>query len=227
MVNPVFSPILITLKIAFIATIFSFLIGVSLAYLLNKKKVPGKDIWETLLTLPMILPPSTLGYLLLIVFGQRGFIGSFLDEHFGIQIVFTQAGAIIAACIVSMPLMYQSVKSAFQHIDPVYEKAARTLGSSEWKVFRTILLPMAWPGIVSGIVLSFARAVGEFGATLMIAGNIPGQTQTISLAIYYAVENGNTELANTLVAFMTIFSFVLIFSLNAWLKKKDFNIDKR
>jgi molybdate transport system permease protein len=163
-----------------------------------------------------------LGYLLLIAFGKRGPIGGFLLETFHIQIVFTWVGAVIASCIVSLPLMYQNAKSAFISLDPIYEKAAQTLGSSEWKIFCTVLFPLAWPGIISGIVLSFARAIGEFGATLMIAGNIPGKTQTIPTAIYFAVESGNTAMANRLVLIMTVFSFLLIFALNAWLKKRNY-----
>lgn len=216
------SPILLSLKIATIATIFSFVLGVFFAYVLNKKRIPGKDIWETVLILPMVLPPSVVGYLLLIAFGKRGLIGGFLLETFDIQIVFTWVGAVIASCIVSLPLMYQNAKSAFISLDPIYEKAAQTLGSSEWKIFRTVIFPLAWPGIISGIVLSFARAIGEFGATLMIAGNIPGKTQTIPTAIYFAVESGNTEMANRLVLIMTIFSFALIMGLNAWLKKRNY-----
>lgn len=216
------SPILLSLKIATIATVFSFLLGVFFAYILNKKSVPGKDIWETVLILPMVLPPSVMGYLLLIAFGKRGFIGGFLLETFDVQIVFTWVGAVIASCIVSLPLMYQNAKSAFISLDPIYERAARTLGSSEWKIFRTVIFPLAWPGIISGIVLSFARAIGEFGATLMIAGNIPGKTQTIPTAIYFAVESGNEETANRLVMIMTIFSFALILGLNAWLKKRNY-----
>lgn len=216
------SPILLSLKIATIATIFSFVLGVFFAYVLNKKRIPGKNIWETVLILPMVLPPSVVGYLLLIAFGKRGLIGGFLLETFDIQIVFTWVGAVIASCIVSIPLMYQNAKSAFISLDPIYEKAAQTLGSSEWKIFRTVIFPLAWPGIISGIVLSFARAIGEFGATLMIAGNIPGKTQTIPTAIYFAVESGNTEMANRLVLIMTIFSFALILGLNAWLKKRNY-----
>lgn len=216
------SPILLSLKIASIATVFSFLLGVWFAYLLNKRHVPGKDLWETILILPMILPPSVMGYLLLIALGKRSPVGAFLLDHFGVQIVFTWVGAVIAACIVSLPLMYQNVKAAFASADPLYEQAARTLGSSEWKIFCTITFPMAWPGIISGIVLAFARAIGEFGATLMIAGNIPGKTQTIPTAIYFAVESGNRQLANTLVLIMTVFSFVLIFGLNLWLKKINY-----
>jgi len=216
------SPILLSLKIATIATIFSFVLGVFFAYVLNKKRIPGKNIWETVLILPMVLPPSVVGYLLLIAFGKRGIIGGFLLETFDVQIVFTWVGAVIASCIVSLPLMYQNAKSAFISLDPIYEKAAQTLGSSEWKIFRTVIFPLAWPGIISGIVLSFARAIGEFGATLMIAGNIPGKTQTIPTAIYFAVESGKTEMANRLVLIMTIFSFALILGLNAWLKKRNY-----
>lgn len=216
------SPILLSLRIATIATAFSFVLGIFFAYILNKKTIPGKNLWETLLILPMVLPPSVMGYLLLIAFGKRGFIGSFLLEVFHVQVVFTWVGAVIAACIVSLPLMYQNAKSAFVGLDPIYERAARTLGSSEWKIFRTVIFPLAWPGIISGIALSFARALGEFGATLMIAGNIPGKTQTVPTAIYFAVESGKPELANKLVLIMTIFSFLLIFGLNAWLKKKNY-----
>ena len=216
------SPILLSLKIATIATVFSFVLGVFFAYILNKKRIPGKSIWETLLILPMVLPPSVMGYLLLIAFGKRGLIGGFLLETFHVQIVFTWAAAVIASCVVSLPLMYQNVKSAFVSLDPIYEKAARTLGSSEWKIFRTVIFPLAWPGIISGIALSFARAIGEFGATLMVAGNIPGKTQTIPTAIYFAVESGKNELANRLVLIMTVFSFVLILALNAWLKKRNY-----
>ena len=216
------SPILLSLKIATIATIFSFVLGVFFAYIINKKTIPGKNIWETILILPMVLPPSVMGYLLLIAFGKRGIIGAFLLETFHTQIVFTWVGAVIASCIVSLPLMYQNAKSALISLDPIYEKAAQTLGSSEWKIFLTVTFPLAWPGIISGIVLSFARAIGEFGATLMIAGNIPGKTQTIPTAIYFAVESGNTKMANTLVLIMTVFSFFLIFGLNAWLKKRNY-----
>jgi len=215
------SPILLSLKIAIIATSISFVAGTLFAYLINKKNVPCKDLLESLLTLPIVLPPSVIGYVLLAALGKRGFIGAFLLEHFGIQIVFTWIGGVIAACIVSLPLMYQNVKAALISIDPIYEKAARTLGSSEWRVFRTVLFPLAWPGIISGTALSFARAMGEFGATMMVAGNIPNKTQTIPTAIYFAVEAGDKQLANALVLVMTVFSFVMIFALNLWLKKKS------
>lgn len=219
-----FGPVILSLKVATIATIFAFILGVFFAYILTKKNVPGKSIWETILILPMILPPSIVGYLLLKLFGKRGPVGAFLLDNFGIQVVFTWVACVIAACVVALPLMYQNVKAAFQSVDETYELAAHTLGSGEWKTFWTVLFPLARPGVVSGIILTFARAMGEFGATLMLAGNIEGETQTIPTAIYYAVATGREQEANTLVMVMTLFSFLMIFGLNTWLKKKNYKV---
>ena len=216
-----FEPIFLSVRVALLATVIAFFLGVFFAYLLTKKKVPGKNIWETILILPMILPPSIVGYLLLKVFGKRGPIGAFLLDTFGIQIVFTWIACVIAATVVALPLMYQNAKGAFQSVDPSYELAAKTLGSSSFKVFRTVTFPLSGPGIVSGIVLTFARALGEFGATLMLAGNIPGKTQTIPTAIYYAVVVGKDEKASMLVLIMVLFSFALVFELNMWLKRRE------
>ena len=216
-----FEPIILSVKVALIATVIAFFLGVFFAYLLTKRKVPGKNIWETILILPMILPPSIVGYLLLKVFGKRGPIGAFLLDTFGVQVVFTWVACVIAASVVALPLMYQNAKGAFQSVDHSYELAAKTLGSSPFKVFRTVTFPLSGPGIVSGIVLTFARALGEFGATLMLAGNIPGKTQTRPTAIYYAVVVGKDEKASALVAIMVVFSFALVFGLNMWLKKKN------
>lgn len=216
-----FEPIILSVKVALIATVIAFFLGVFFAYLLTKRKVPGKNIWETILILPMILPPSIVGYLLLKVFGKRGPIGAFLLDTFGVQVVFTWVACVIAASVVALPLMYQNAKGAFQSVDHSYELAAKTLGNSPFKVFRTVTFPLSGPGIVSGIVLTFARALGEFGATLMLAGNIPGKTQTIPTAIYYAVVVGKDEKASALVAIMVVFSFALVFGLNMWLKKKN------
>lgn len=216
-----FEPIFLSIRVALLATVIAFFLGVLFAYLLTKKKVPGKNIWETILILPMILPPSIVGYLLLKVFGKRGPIGAFLLDTFGIQIVFTWIACVIAATVVALPLMYQNAKGAFQSVDPSYELAAKTLGSSSFKVFRTVTFPLSGPGIVSGIVLTFARALGEFGATLMLAGNIPGKTQTIPTAIYYAVVVGKDEKASMLVLIMMLFSFALVFGLNMWLKRRE------
>lgn len=217
-----FEPVILSIKVALLATVIAFFLGVFFAYLLTKRNVPGKNIWETILILPMILPPSIVGYLLLKVFGRRGPIGAFLLDTFGVQVVFTWIACVIAACVVSLPLMYQNAKGAFQSVDPSYELAAKTLGSSSFKVFRTVTFPLSGPGIISGIVLTFARALGEFGATLMLAGNIPGKTQTIPTAIYYSVVTGKDEDAAVLVAIMVAFSFILVFGLNIWLKKRNY-----
>ena len=216
-----FEPIILSIRVALVATAIAFFLGIFFAYLLTKKKVPGKNIWETILILPMILPPSIVGYLLLKLFGKRGPIGAFLLDTFGIQVVFTWIACVIAATVVALPLMYQNAKGAFQSVDPTLEIAARTLGSSSFKVFRTVTMPLSIPGIVSGIVLTFARAIGEFGATLMLAGNIPGRTQTIPTAIYYSVVTGKEDEAMNLVVVMVLFSFALVFGLNMWLKKKN------
>lgn len=216
-----FEPIILSIRVALVATAIAFFLGIFFAYLLTKKKVPGKNIWETILILPMILPPSIVGYLLLKLFGKRGPIGAFLLDTFGIQVVFTWIACVIAATVVALPMMYQNAKGAFQSVDPTLEIAARTLGSSSFKVFRTVTMPLSIPGIVSGIVLTFARALGEFGATLMLAGNIPGRTQTIPTAIYYSVVTGKEDEAMNLVVVMVLFSFALVFGLNMWLKKKN------
>ncbi|MGO5075126.1 molybdate ABC transporter permease subunit [Clostridium sporogenes] len=218
----ILEPIILSVRIAFISTIFTFIFGILLARVITKYNFRGKDILESLIIMPMVLPPTITGYGLLILMSRRNFIGKFLYESFGITIIFTPAAACVAAIIVSIPLMYQSAKAAFLNIDHIYENAARTLGASEWRIFFKISFPLAWPGIVSGSILSFARALGEFGATLMVAGNIPGKTQTIPTAIYFAVDNGYTKVANSLLGVVVVFSFVLIFSLNTWLKKKDY-----
>lgn len=215
-----FDPIILSLKVATLATVIAFFLGVFFAYLLTKRNVPGKNVWETILILPMILPPSIVGYLLLKVFGRRGPIGAFLLDTFGVQVVFTWIACVIAACVVALPLMYQNAKGAFQSVDPSYELAARTLGSSPFKAFRTVTFPLSGPGIVSGVVLAFARALGEFGATLMLAGNIPGKTQTIPTSIYYAAVVGRDDEAMALVVVMVAFSFALVFGLNLWLKRR-------
>ena len=213
-------PVLLSVKVALIATFIAFFLGTGAAWIMTKKNIPGKNIWETFLILPMVLPPSIVGYLLLKLFGRRGPVGAFLLETFGVQVVFTWIACVIAAVVVAFPLMYQNAKGAFQSVDENYELAARTLGSSPVKVFCTVTMPLSLPGIISGVILTFARALGEFGATLMLAGNIPGKTQTIPTSIYYAVSTGKDEQATWLVVIMVIFSFILIFGMNLWLKKR-------
>lgn len=213
-------PVILSVKVALLATFIAFFLGIFFAWIMTKKNVPGKNVWETILILPMVLPPSIVGYLLLKLFGKRGIIGAFLFDTFGVQVVFTWIACVIAAVVVAFPLMYQNAKGAFQSVDENYELAARTLGGGPLKVFCTVTVPLSLPGILSGVILTFARALGEFGATLMLAGNIPGKTQTIPTSIYYAVSTGKDDQAAWLVAIMVVFSFLLIFGMNLWLKKR-------
>jgi molybdate transport system permease protein len=213
-------PITLSLKVALIAVCINFVFGLAVARVMARRDFFGKNFLESIIILPMVLPPTVLGYGLLILLGKRGFLGQMLMEQFGIQIIFTWWAAAFASAVVSFPLMYQSAKAAFASVDIFLEQAARTLGTGELRIFLTITLPLAWPGILAGLVLAFARALGEFGATLMVAGNIPGKTQTIPLAIYSAVESGDDALAKTLVVTITILSFAAVFFLNSWSKKK-------
>lgn len=217
----ILSPIIISLKVSLISTVFTLITGVTLARVITKYNFKGKNVLESIIILPMVLPPSVTGYGLLILLGKRSFIGGFLYKSFGASLIFTLGAACIASYIVSLPLMYQSCKAAFVNVDKTYENTARTLGASESRVFFKVTLPLSWPGILSGIVLSFARALGEFGATLMVAGNIPGKTQTIPLAIYFAVEGGDNKTANILFTIVLVFSFLLIYGLNMWTKRKN------
>lgn len=218
-----FTPLFLSLKAGLISTFVVFVLGVWIAWGMNRRTFPGKSVIEALLTLPLVLPPTVMGFVLLALLGRKGFIGEFLYDVFGIQIPFTQAAVIISAAVVSFPLMYQSAKGALLSVDHRLENAARTLGASEWYIFRNISIPLAWPGLLSGIVLSFARGIGEFGATLMLAGNIPGLTETIPLAIYFAVESGDMERAQFWVIIISLIGFCLIFWLNWWSQR---NIDR-
>lgn len=213
-------PVLLSIRVAFIVVIIVAFLGLPLARFMARNNFHGKDVVEALITLPLVLPPSVIGYGLLILIGKNGIIGQYLHSV-GITIIFTWWAVVLASSVVAFPLMYQSAKGAFLSVDENYEKAARTLGASEIRIFFTVTLPLAWPGIISGLVLSFARALGEFGATLMVAGNIPGQTQTIPLAIYFAVAAGDDVTARTLVAIITVFSFIVIYWVNRWSQKQQ------
>jgi len=211
-----FSPIILSLKVAGAAVLVVVCFAIPIATLMAKHQFPGKNILESILTLPLVLPPSVVGFILLYIFGKNGPLGKFLLHTFDTQIVFTLTGATIASAVVAFPLMYQSVKAAIESIDVKLENAARTLGAGELRVFFTITIPLAWNGVIAGFVLAFARSLGEFGATLMIAGNIPGRTQTMPLAIYIASESGQTREAWILVSIMVLFSFLVIYGLNYW-----------
>ena len=185
----------LTLKVAAWATAINLVLGVAAGWLLARHRFPGREFVNAVLTLPLVLPPTVIGYYLLVVIGKRGWLGQWLYDSFGITLIFTWQGAVIAATVVAFPLVLSSARTAFEAVDPQLEKAARVLGLNEWAVFFRVTVPMAWPGIMAGALLVFARSLGEFGATLMIAGNLPGKTQTLSIAVYEAVQAGNDQLA--------------------------------
>jgi molybdate transport system permease protein len=206
--NPL-GPILLSLKVAFLSTAATFVLGIGLALLLARAQSPLRRILEAIVLLPMVFPPTITGYLLLLLLGRRGLLGGLLASM-GIETIFTWGAAVIASTVVALPLMYQNSKAAFASVDPAYAKAARTLGMGEARVLLRVTLPLAAPGILAGTALSFARALGEFGATLMVAGNIPGRTQTIPLALYSAVEGGRQGEANILLLVTVLLSFGVV-----------------
>ena len=203
-------PLYLSLKVATLATALCFVLGLSLAWLLARRAFPGRNVLDALSTLPLVLPPSVLGYYLLVILGRNSPLGQTLESVLGWQLVFTWQGAVVAATVVAFPLMVQSARAAFEGVDSRLEEVARTLGRSEWQVFVTITLPLAWRGIFAGTVLTFTRALGDFGATLMVAGNIPGRTQTLSIAIYDAVQAGDNGKAALLVAVITAVAVALL-----------------
>lgn len=210
-----FSPLWISLKTAFLATIITSIIGIFISYKMANYKGRGRGFIDGIFTLPLILPPTVIGFFLLLICGKNGFVGkSFMS--FNKNIIFSWSATVIAATVVAFPMMYRTCRSAFEQIDKNMISAARTLGLSETKIFFKIAMPLAWPGIIGGLVLSFARALGEFGATLMIAGNIPGKTQTMPVAIFFAVEGGDMNKAMLWVLIIVAISFIMIFLLNYW-----------
>ncbi|MFZ5425776.1 MAG: molybdate ABC transporter permease subunit [Thermodesulfobacteriota bacterium] len=214
--HPVTAPLLLTLKVACLATLGALALGVTAAYLAGRRPFPGRPLLDALATMPMVLPPTVLGYYLLVVFGRNGVIGGFLRDVFGVTLLFTWQGAAAASAVVAFPLVYTTARAAFDSVDQSLVNAARTLGAGEPAVFARVSLPLAWRGILAGGMLAFARAMGEFGATLMIAGNIPGKTQTLSLAVYDAVMAGHDGTALMLVAVVTAASLCVLMA-SGWL----------
>jgi molybdate transport system permease protein len=212
------TPLWISLNTAVPATIITFFLGIYTAHKVRQLKAGLVHILDVLLTLPLVLPPTVMGFLLLQLLGKHGVLGSTL-ERTGIQIIFTRAAAVIAAVVVSFPLMYRSAKAAFEQVDPNLIYAARTVKLSELQIFWKVLLPIAMPGVVSGAILAFARALGEFGATLMVAGNIPGKTQTMPLAIYMAIQSGDEKRAAGWAGLLLILSFFMILAMNQFTQK--------
>lgn len=209
-----FAPLWITLKTGIVASVFSFFIGIAFAELVINTKGRVRAFWDGLLTLPMVLPPTVAGYILLRIFSTRRPFGSFLSNSMGIQVVHTWLGCVVAATIIALPLMYRNARAAFEQIDENVIYAARTLGISEWKVFWKIRLPMAKPGIISGVTLAFARAIGEYGATSMLAGNIAGKTSTISQQIAMVIQSGDYATAGFWCIVIIAISFACLVSIN-------------
>jgi len=205
-------PLALSLKVAGWSTAINLVLGVAVGLLLARRRFIGREFIDAVLTLPMVLPPTVLGYYLLVLIGKRGPIGAWLYDTFGVNLIFTWQGAVIAATLVAFPLVLKAARAAFENVDPQLEKAARVLGLNEWSVFFRVTLPMAWRGILAGVLLAFARALGEFGATLMVAGSIPGRTQTLSVAVYEAVQAGQDSVANVLVLITSITCIVVLLS---------------
>jgi len=203
-------PLKLTLKVALTATAGACAAGIGAGYALSRRGLPGRELLDALCTLPLVLPPTVIGYYLLVVFGRRGVVGKWLEETFDVSLVFTWQGAALAASLVAFPLVCKAARTAFEGVDQSLENAARTLGAREGRVFLRVSLPLAWRGIVAGTMLALARAMGEFGATLMLAGNLPGRTQTLSLAVYEAVQAGRDDEAAFLVVLTSLVCIALL-----------------
>ena len=206
-------PLGLSLIVATCATLVAMLFGVPLAWLLARRRFRGRSILEVLVLLPMVLPPTVIGFYLLLTVGRRSVIGQAIEALFGHPLVFTPAAAILATTVASAPFLVRAAQGGFETVDHVFEDAARTLGRSELSVFFTVTVPLAWRGILAGTTLCFARAMGEFGATLMLAGNIPGRTQTASLAVYDSVQAGDMNRAAALAIMLSVVTAVALWLL--------------
>lgn len=208
------SPLYISIKTGVVATIFSFFLGIFAARRVLKAGPKAKAVIDGILTLPMVLPPTVAGFFLLLLFSKRRPIGMFLDTQLNIQVVQSWLGCVIAATVIAFPLMYRNARAAFEQVDVNLIYAGRTLGMSEWRIFWKVVIPAAGPGILSGTILTFARAMGEYGATSMLAGNIPGKTGTISQKIAMVIQDGDYQTAGIWVVVVFVIAFVAIFLMN-------------
>lgn len=206
-------PLWLSLRVAALATLISLGVGLAVAYALARGRFPGKNLLEALATLPIALPPTVLGYYLLVLLGRRSPLGEWWEAAFGSPLVFTWKAAVIAACFHSIPLLVRSARAAFESVDPSLENAARSLGATEWRVFRSVTLPLAKRTVAAAAIFAFARALGDFGVTIMIAGNIPGRTQTMSVAIYDAVQSGDHASATALVLVMSAIAVAVLWGM--------------
>jgi molybdate transport system permease protein len=203
-------PLWLSLRVAFLSTALSLAAGLWIAYILANREFRGKEVLDAAVTLPLVLPPTVLGYYLLVVLGHASPIGKLWEAVFGSPLVFTWKAAVIAALLHSLPLLVKSARAALESVDRSCERAARTLGASEWRLFWRVTLPLAQRSILAATALAFARSLGEFGATLMVAGSIPGKTQTMAVAIYDAVEAGNSTIALTLVLVISVVALAIL-----------------
>lgn len=210
----------LSLKIASIAVVGLIPIGIAFAWLLAKKNFYGKQLLDSLIHLPLVLPPVVIGYLLLIMMGKQGVIGKFLFSTFGVSFSFSWRGAALASAVVALPLMVRAIRLSLEMVDPKLEQAARTLGASPFKVFYTITLPLTLPGIVTGTMLSFARSLGEFGATITFVSNIPGETQTLPLAMYSFIETPGAESAAARLCAISIAVALISLLISEWLTRR-------
>lgn len=208
------SPVLLSLKISIVTLCIVFVTGTLLAKFMVYNNFKGKVAAETFLLLPLVLPPTVVGFLLIVIFGNTSPVGRWITAMFNHPIMFSWYAAVIASTVVALPLMYQSAKTGFSDIDRCIQEAARVDGAGEWSVFFRVTIPLAYKSLITGGILSFARALGEFGATLMFAGNIPGKTQTMSTAIYMSIESGNINLAWMLVGTMILISFLMLLAVS-------------
>lgn len=206
------SPLWITFKISLAATAVVFVTGLLLAWAVTYLR-KGRAVIDAVLSLPLVLPPTVMGFLILISVGSNSVIGKILDR-FGMRLVFTWQGAAVAAAVVSFPVMYRGIRGALEQVDPSVIQAGRTLGMGEFKILRHVMFPMAAPGIIASVVLSFARCLGEFGATLMVAGNLPGKTQTMSVAVYTAMQSSDRSLAFKWVLIIVAYSLIILVVMN-------------
>lgn len=216
-----FSPFWISIKTSLLSTIITLIVGLPIAYVIATRNNKFKGLIDGIITLPLVLPPTVVGFFLLLLVGKNGPIGIFLRNTFDITLIFSWPATVISAIVVSFPMIYRTTRSSFEQIDTNIICAARTLGLSEFKIFYKIAIPITYPGIIGGIVLTFARAMGEFGATLMLAGNIPGKTQTMPLAIFFAVEGGDMKQAMLWVLIIIAFSLSMILLMNYWSSIQD------
>jgi len=219
---PNLAPLWLTLKVAAAATALSLGLAVAAAWLVARRRFWGRELLDALCTLPLVLPPTVLGYYLIVLWGRNGWLGGWVHDHLGLSLMFTWQGAVLAAAVVSFPLLFKSARAAFESVPAEYEQAARILGDHELALFWRITLPLASRGLLAGVMLAFARAMGDFGATLMVAGNIEGRTQTAAMAVFDAVAAGDYSLANTLVAIMSLTCIAILVATNVLMARRRY-----